>query len=123
MDNYFNIEQASLSDGSSACYTVKTGHKAFTKGHFPKEPILPAYALSLLASECLSQYGGKHFTNSYPLKNFKISASKFVFPVDPRKQIFIKIFISENSEQAPKVELRISQEEKLCTTLFYRPIS
>ncbi len=120
MDNYFEIKKSYSNVGPSTTYVAKTIHDAFTKGHFPKEPILPAYALAILASDCLADFQkGPSSEKARPLEKFKIFSSKFIYPAVPGKQSSVVISPRPNS----KIEVQISQEKNICATLVYQPLN
>jgi len=102
----FNVISSDQNNESTLCdVSLKT--RNFTKGHFPDREILPAYSLTFMCSEFLSE------KKNIKLNNYTIKSSKFSSPVDPLKIIQLS-FNTQNNE---KFNFVVSQENTVCAKL------
>ena len=113
MQQLFEISQI---QSNPYAYSVCKPNKAFVKGHFSDQEILPAYSLALLASKCLKIWGDSEKIKMFSKKEFVILSSKFTAPACPQERLRVEIYPKLGS----KVEARVIQQDKLCASLFYK---
>lgn len=116
--NHFNIKTvekagdfsfASQALMESQSLLVHDCKQTFTEGHFPDKAVLPAFALLILAQECLEVL----YTDSFLVEN-----SKFKSPLNPKERLEarvtkvsddkVNVELSQNGNIGAQITLKIS---------------